>query len=153
LLRGSRAKPDHKQAQLGSWSPLGPSRPTKPLSRCSEQAVQDVSDLGVRHGADTFTFKQGRALLLLRCGTKACNCPPLHTSCKRADCRISKWAGPLCLYTYHRHSLALPRPPLRSRPPSVPHLPLVAPTVHLRHSDRPEWPHRGLAGERHRRKA
>jgi hypothetical protein len=42
LLRGSRAKPDHNQAQPASGSPIGTNRPTKPLSRCSEQAVQDV---------------------------------------------------------------------------------------------------------------
>jgi hypothetical protein len=65
LLRGSRAKPDHKQAQPASGSPIGPNRPIKPLSRCCEQAVLDVSELGVQNGVDAFTFKQGRALLLL----------------------------------------------------------------------------------------
>jgi hypothetical protein len=110
--------------------------------------VLDVSELGVQNGVDAFTFKQGRALLLLWCGTNGCSCPPLHTSCKWAGCSVSKWVGLLCLYTYHRHSLALPRPPPWDLGP------LGSPSP-LGGSDAPPSPWRpaGVAASGHRRRA
>jgi hypothetical protein len=50
------------------------------------------------------------------------------------------------------HSSPTPLTPSVPHLPSVPHVPSVAPTVLLRHGERPEGPQRGLAGERRKRK-